>query len=102
MTSDWWAEFEAFAWWLVVQALLERYFELLPQYQGVPLDQLTFRRVLFAGFPCYADGPLRPAFPRIVQVLNESILTCFIVWPEIVRVAKLLLARCVCQLSNTY
>ena len=51
-----------------MQALLERYFELLPQYQGVPLDQLTFRRVLFAGFPCYADGPLRPAFPRILQV----------------------------------
>ncbi|KAK9841219.1 hypothetical protein WJX74_002056 [Apatococcus lobatus] len=48
--------------------LLERYFELLPQYQGVPLEQLTFRRVLFAGFPCYADGPLRPAFPRIIQV----------------------------------
>jgi hypothetical protein len=51
-----------------LQALLEKYFRLLPQYQGVPLSQLKFRRLLFGGFPCYQDAPLRPQFDRILQV----------------------------------
>jgi lycopene cyclase CruP len=50
------------------QALLERYFELLPSYQGVPLADLKFKRVLFGGFPCYSAAPLQPQFDRIVQV----------------------------------
>ena len=50
------------------QALLDRYFELLPQYQGVPLDALCFRCVLFGAFPTYTASPLRPQFDRILQV----------------------------------
>jgi hypothetical protein len=54
-----------------VQALLEKYFRLLPQYQGVPLAQLKFRRLLFGGFPCYRDAPLRPQFDRVLQVCQQ-------------------------------
>ncbi|KAK9841815.1 hypothetical protein WJX81_004881 [Elliptochloris bilobata] len=54
------------------QALLDRYFELLPQYQGVPLEALRFRRVLFGAFPTYASSPLRPQFDRILQVGDAS------------------------------
>ena len=50
------------------QALLEKYFRLLPQYQGVPLERLNFRRVLFGGFPCYQDAPLKTQFDRVLQV----------------------------------
>lgn len=53
---------------LVLQALLEKYFRLLPQYQGVPLASLRFRRVLFGAFPTYASSPLQPHFDRILQV----------------------------------
>ena len=48
--------------------LLDKYFQLQPGYQGVPLADLRFKRVLFGGFPCYSDGPLQPHFDRIIQV----------------------------------
>jgi len=54
------------------QALLDRYFELLPEYQGAPLDALDFRRVLFGAFPTFADSPLRPQFDRILQVQHPK------------------------------
>ncbi|KAK9806132.1 hypothetical protein WJX72_002795 [[Myrmecia] bisecta] len=57
---------------LSLEQLLDRYFELLPQYQGVPLSDLKFRRVLFGGFPCYEDSPLKPGFDRVVQVGDAS------------------------------
>ena len=59
-----------------VQALLDRYFELLPQYQGVPLEALRFRRVLFGAFPTYAASPLRPQFDRILQVPSPPACSC--------------------------
>jgi len=34
----------------------------------VPLAQLKLRRVLFGGFPCYADAPLKTQFDRVLQV----------------------------------
>lgn len=52
--------------------LLKRYFELLPQYQGVPLEDLKLRRVLFGAFPCIADSPLQPKFDRVLQVGDAS------------------------------
>ncbi|EIE26315.1 hypothetical protein COCSUDRAFT_11899 [Coccomyxa subellipsoidea C-169] len=55
-----------------LQALLDRYFELLPGYQGVPLSSLKFQRVLFGGFPCYSSSPLQPQFDRILQVGDAS------------------------------
>jgi lycopene cyclase CruP len=45
------------------ERLLDAYFALLPAYQGLGpdgLDGLKFKRVLFGGFPCYADSPLKP------------------------------------------
>lgn len=50
-------------------SLLNTYLELLPSYQGVSLRDITFKRVLFGGFPCYMHGsPLKPAFDRVLQV----------------------------------
>ncbi|GLC52765.1 hypothetical protein PLESTB_000665700 [Pleodorina starrii] len=54
------------------EQLLDTYFEMLPQYQGLPLDQLRFKRVLFGGFPCYSNGPLQPAFDRVMQIGDAS------------------------------
>ena len=50
------------------QALLDTFFAALPGYGGMQLEALRFQRVLFGGFPCYRDGPLRPGFDRIIQV----------------------------------
>ena len=52
----------------LLQAMLDRYFELLPRVCGMPLDFLSFRRFLFAGLPSYGSSPLRPGFDRILQV----------------------------------
>ena len=52
---------------LLLQAMLDRYFELLPHVCGMPLAYLNFRRMLFAGLPSYASSPLRPKFDRILQ-----------------------------------
>ncbi|PNW84115.1 hypothetical protein CHLRE_04g221550v5 [Chlamydomonas reinhardtii] len=54
------------------EALLDTYFQMLPEYQGIPLDQLKFKRVLFGGFPCYSNGPLAPAFDRVMQIGDAS------------------------------
>ncbi|GIM04453.1 hypothetical protein Vretimale_9032, partial [Volvox reticuliferus] len=54
------------------EQLLDTYFEMLPQYQGLPLEQLRFKRVLFGGFPCYSNGPLPPAFDRVMQIGDAS------------------------------
>lgn len=51
---------------------LETYFQLLPQYQGVPLESLTFKRILFGAFPCYSDGPLQPVWDRVMQIGDAS------------------------------
>lgn len=52
--------------------LLDTYFELLPQYQGEPLENLQFKRILFGGFPCYNNGPLPVAFDRVMQIGDAS------------------------------
>ena len=57
---------------LYVQAMLERYFQLLPSYQGIPLERLKFKRILFAGLPCYQDGPMQTKFDRIVQASSPT------------------------------
>ncbi|OLP20186.1 FAD-dependent oxidoreductase [Leptolyngbya sp. 'hensonii'] len=53
-------------------ALYEDYLQLLPEYQGVALDQLQFRRALFGCFPCYRQSPLRSAWNRILHVGDSS------------------------------
>ncbi|KAF6255437.1 hypothetical protein COO60DRAFT_211816 [Scenedesmus sp. NREL 46B-D3] len=57
------------------ERLLDAYFALLPAYQGLDaggLDALRFKRVLFGGFPCYADSPLKPGFDRVLQLGDAS------------------------------
>ncbi|GAX85016.1 hypothetical protein CEUSTIGMA_g12437.t1 [Chlamydomonas eustigma] len=55
-----------------MEQLLDTYFELLPEYQGVSVDSLAFKRVLFGAFPCYSTGPLKPSWSRVLQVGDSS------------------------------
>ncbi|KAL4433254.1 hypothetical protein ABPG77_003302 [Micractinium sp. CCAP 211/92] len=55
-----------------LEALLEEYWQLMPQYQGVKLEDLQVLRILFGCFPTYRDSPLRPAFDRVLQVGDAS------------------------------
>lgn len=55
-----------------LEELLEDYWDLLPDYQGVPLDKLEILRVSFGIFPTYRDSPLPAAFDRIIQVGDAS------------------------------
>lgn len=48
--------------------MLERYWQLLPAYQGVRLDDLQVQRVLFGFFPAYRASPTPPAFSRVLPV----------------------------------
>lgn len=55
-----------------LEQLLEEYWELMPQYQGVNLEDLQFLRVLFGFFPTYRNSPLPAAFDRVLQVGDAS------------------------------
>ncbi|KAM0943101.1 putative lycopene beta-cyclase [Dioscorea sansibarensis] len=55
-----------------LEDLLEDYWDLMPDYQGVPLDQLEVGRVIFGIFPTYRDSPLPSAFDRVIQVGDAS------------------------------
>ncbi|KAI3426308.1 hypothetical protein D9Q98_008681 [Chlorella vulgaris] len=55
-----------------LESLLEDYWRLMPQYQGVALEDLQQLRILFGCFPTYRDSPLRPSFDRILQVGDAS------------------------------
>ncbi|PIA36789.1 hypothetical protein AQUCO_03200042v1 [Aquilegia coerulea] len=50
-----------------LEELLEDYWDLMPKYQGVSLDDLDIIRVLFGIFPTYRDSPLPANFNRILQ-----------------------------------
>ena len=47
---------------------MEDYWKLMPDYQGVSLDDLEIRRVLFGSFPTYKDSPLQTQWARICQI----------------------------------
>jgi lycopene cyclase CruP len=53
-------------------ALFDDYLRLLPDYQGIDLEQLTWKRALFGFFPCYRSSPLRSPWDRIVAVGDSS------------------------------
>ncbi|XP_021743174.1 uncharacterized protein LOC110709269 isoform X1 [Chenopodium quinoa] len=55
-----------------LEDLLETYWELMPKYQGVSLDDLDFMRVVYGIFPTYRDSPLPAAFNRILQFGDAS------------------------------
>jgi lycopene cyclase CruP len=52
--------------------LFDEYFRLLPEYQGVALEDLQFQRALFGFFPSYRQSPLRLGFDRILAVGDSS------------------------------
>ncbi|KAL6862435.1 hypothetical protein ACP4OV_016776 [Aristida adscensionis] len=55
-----------------LEELLEVFWNLMPVYQDVILENLDIRRVIFGIFPTYRDSPLPPAFDRILQVGDAS------------------------------
>ncbi|NER92053.1 FAD-binding oxidoreductase [Moorena sp. SIO3A2] len=55
-----------------LEFLCDEYFRLLPEYQGVELSQLDFKRVLFGFFPSYQKSPLRMPWNRILPVGDSS------------------------------
>ena len=46
---------------------MEEYWRLMPDYQGVRLEDLQPLRILFGYFPTYRASPLAPAWDRILQ-----------------------------------
>nr|DAD20389.1 TPA_asm: hypothetical protein HUJ06_021852 [Nelumbo nucifera] len=55
-----------------LEELLEDYWDLMPAYQGVLLDDLEILRVIFGIFPTYCDSPLPASFDRILQFGDAS------------------------------
>lgn len=55
-----------------LEAMLEDYWQLLPEYQGVPLEDLEVERILFGFFPTFRASPLAPGFDRVMQVGDAS------------------------------
>ncbi|XP_062152417.1 uncharacterized protein LOC133860808 isoform X1 [Alnus glutinosa] len=55
-----------------LEELLEEYWDLMPHYQGVSLEDLEIQRVIYGIFPTYRDSPLPAAFNRILQFGDAS------------------------------
>ncbi|CAA6661411.1 unnamed protein product [Spirodela intermedia] len=55
-----------------VEDLLEDYWNLMPEYQGVVLEELEVLRVIFGIFPTYRESPLPAAFDRVIQIGDAS------------------------------
>ncbi|KAL3689895.1 hypothetical protein R1sor_016204 [Riccia sorocarpa] len=55
-----------------LEELLEAYWDLLPGYQGVKLDDLKILRVLYGFFSTYRNSPLGSACDRILQIGDAS------------------------------
>ncbi|XP_025014242.1 uncharacterized protein LOC8282538 isoform X2 [Ricinus communis] len=55
-----------------LEDLLENYWDLMPKYQGVSLENLEIMRVIYGIFPTYCDSPLPAAFNRILQFGDAS------------------------------
>jgi lycopene cyclase CruP len=51
-----------------LEYFMDEYLRLLPEYQGVELEQLEFKRFLFGFFPAYKDSPLKLPFNRVLPV----------------------------------
>lgn len=55
-----------------LEAFFEEYLRLMPEYQGVELQQLDFKRALFGFFPSYRQSPLKTPYSRILPVGDSS------------------------------
>lgn len=52
--------------------IYDAYWDLLPRYQGIPLEKLEFQRLLYGLFPTYRDSPLKSPFDRLLAVGDAS------------------------------
>ncbi|MEA5551154.1 FAD-dependent oxidoreductase [Anabaena cylindrica UHCC 0172] len=57
---------------LSLETLFDEYLRLLPEYQGVEISQLNFKRALFGFFPSYRQSPLKTPWHRILPVGDSS------------------------------
>ena len=57
---------------LGLEDLFEEYLRLLPEYQGVDLNQLQLQRALFGFFPSYRNSPVKSPWNRILPVGDSS------------------------------
>lgn len=56
-----------------LEAMLEDYWQLMPQYQGLQsMDQVEVLRILFGFFPTYRASPLSPGWDRTLQVAHSA------------------------------
>lgn len=55
-----------------LETMLEDYWELMPEYQGVKLEDLEVLRILFGFFPTYRASPLKPGWNRTLQIGDAS------------------------------
>ncbi|XP_020212477.1 uncharacterized protein LOC109797007 [Cajanus cajan] len=55
-----------------LEDLLEEYWDLMPEYQGVLLDNLEILRVIYGIFPTFRESPLPAAFSRVLQFGDAS------------------------------
>jgi lycopene cyclase CruP len=55
-----------------LEFFMQEYLRLLPQYQGVDLSELDFKRFLFGFFPSYRHSPLRVPWNRVLPVGDSS------------------------------
>lgn len=53
-------------------SMLERYWDLMPAYQNVKLEDLQLQRVLFGCFPTFRGSPLRAGWDRVLPVGDAS------------------------------
>ena len=57
---------------LSLETLFDEYLRLLPEYQGVEINELNFQRALFGFFPSYRQSPLQTPWSRILPVGDSS------------------------------
>lgn len=55
-----------------LEYFMEEYLRLLPEYQGIALEELNFKRFLFGFFPAYKDSPIKLPFDRILPVGDSA------------------------------
>lgn len=55
-----------------LEYFMSEYLRLLPEYQGIELNELDFKRFLFGFFPAYKNSPIRLPFNRILPVGDSA------------------------------
>jgi len=55
-----------------LEYFMDEYLRLLPEYQGIELKELDFKRFLFGFFPAYKNSPIKLPFDRILPVGDSA------------------------------